>query len=77
MLIINEISIISSVTLSKINKKCRDLGEKQQPFKGIPVVIFTSNFYQFPPVIGMSLLKLPININKLILPAVKEGLKYI
>jgi len=45
MLIINEISIISGVTLSKINKKCGDLGEKQQPFKGIPVVIFTGNFY--------------------------------
>jgi len=29
MLIINEISMISSVTLSKINKKYRDLGEKQ------------------------------------------------
>jgi len=45
MLIINKISIISSVTLSKINKKYGDLGEKQQPFRGIPVVIFTGDFY--------------------------------
>jgi len=77
MLIINEISIISGVTLSKINKKYRDLREKQQPFRGILVVIFTGDFYQFPPVMGMSLLKLPTNINKSTLPAVEEGLKYI
>jgi len=45
MLIVDEISIISSVTLLKINKKYGDLREKQQPFRGIPVVIFTGNFY--------------------------------
>jgi len=45
MLIVDEISIIFSVTLLKINKKCGDLGEKQQPFGGILVVIFTSDFY--------------------------------
>ena len=69
--------MISGITLSKINKKYRDFEEKQQPFRGIPVVIFTDDFYQFPPVIGMSLLKLLTNINKLTLLAVEEDLKYI
>jgi len=77
MLIIDEISMISGVTLSKINKKCGDLGEKQQPFGGIPVVIFTGDFYQFPPVMGMSLLKLPTNVNESTLPAVEEDSKHV
>ena len=37
--------MISGVTLLKINKKCGDFGEKQQPFRGMLVVIFTGNFY--------------------------------
>jgi len=45
MLIIDKISIISGVMFLKINKKYRDLREKQQPFRGIPVVIFTGDFY--------------------------------
>jgi len=77
MLIVDKISMISSVTLLKINKKCGDLREKQQPFRGILVVIFTGDFYQFLLVIGISLLKLLTNINELTLLVIEEGSKHI
>ncbi|KAN0070676.1 hypothetical protein V8E54_011545, partial [Elaphomyces granulatus] len=39
MLIIDEISMISGAVLNKIDIKCRNLGDRQRPFGGIPVIV--------------------------------------
>jgi PIF1-like helicase len=57
ILVIDEISMISGVLLYDIDQKCRKLGNQNMPFGGIRVVLFTGDFYQFPPVNGISLLK--------------------
>ena len=56
MLIIDEISMISGAVLNEIDIKCRNLGDRQRPFGGIPVIVFCGDFCQFPPVGGLSLI---------------------
>jgi hypothetical protein len=59
MLIIDEISMISGTMLHQVNQKCQRFGDRALPFGGLPVVILSGDFYQFPPVHGTSLIKLP------------------
>ena len=47
MLIIDEISMISGAVLNEIDIKCRNLGDRQRPFGGIPVIVFSGDFCQF------------------------------
>jgi len=56
MLIIDEISMISGAVLNEIDIKCRNLGDRQRLFGGIPVIVFSGDFCQFPPVGGLSLI---------------------
>jgi hypothetical protein len=51
--------MISGALLHQINRRCQSLGGQNIPFGGLPVVILSGDFYQFPPVHGISLVKLP------------------
>jgi hypothetical protein len=61
MLIVDEISMISGALLNEIDGKCRRLGDKTRLFGGIPVVLFSGDFSQFPPVGGLSLIRIDNN----------------
>ncbi|KDN72074.1 putative conserved hypothetical protein [Colletotrichum sublineola] len=57
VLIIDEASMLGLQTLYDIDQKLRMLrGFPAKPFGGIPVVVFTGDFLQFPPVLQKSLL---------------------
>lgn len=59
ILVIDEISMISGSTLDEIDRRTRSWGDKSLPLGGVPIVVFMGDFYQFSPVAGESLLKLP------------------
>ena len=50
VLIIDEISMLSSSTLSSVDLVCRSLRRSSQPFGGIQVVL-VGDFFQLPPVV--------------------------
>jgi len=56
VLIVDEASMIGGCTLQDINKALQVRRESREPFGGIPAVILTGDFYQFPPVQQKSLL---------------------
>jgi PIF1-like helicase len=61
--IIDEISMVDLKTLSDINHRCKIAralsADSPDLFGGLPVVIFTGDFYQFPPVKGLPLWQEP------------------
>ncbi|GKT61135.1 putative conserved hypothetical protein [Colletotrichum tofieldiae] len=57
VLVIDEASMLGLLTLYEVDQKLRMLrGFPEKPFGGIPVVVFTGDFLQFPPVLQRSLL---------------------
>jgi hypothetical protein len=64
-MIIDEVSMIDLSTLSTINSHCKSARslDRTSPdlFGGLPIVILMGDFYQFPPVRGQPLWKLPQN----------------
>jgi hypothetical protein len=65
VMIIDEVSMVDLSALSIINTHCKiaRLLDRSSPdlFGGLPVVILMGDFYQFPPVQGQPLWKLPRN----------------
>jgi len=55
-LILDEISMVGGSTLHEVNERLQLLRGDKRPFGGIPVVLFTGDFYQFSPVAQTSLL---------------------
>jgi len=63
IMIIDEISIMDLSMLSTINNQCKIAKslDRNSPdlFGGLPTVIFIGDFYQFPPIRGPALWKIP------------------
>src|SRR5216117_1403100 len=55
-LILDEISMVGGSTLHEVNERLQLLRGDKRPFGGIPVVLFTGDFFQFSPVAQTSLL---------------------
>lgn len=49
VLVIDEISMLSSVTLGLVDRVCRKLRERPEPFGGLQVVL-VGDFFQLPPI---------------------------
>ena len=79
MLIIDEISYVSSKFFGRIEKRMREImAEKNKPFGGLAVVI-VGDMYQFPPVEGTSLYTSTADLflrNKQLDPATTAGVQY-
>lgn len=58
-LVIDEISMLGSTTLVDIDLRLRTLRSDTRPFGGIPIVLFSGDFYQFGPVNDTSVLIRP------------------
>jgi len=56
VLIVDEVSMVGGGTLQSINEALQARRESREPFGGMPIVILTGDFYQFPPVQQKSLL---------------------
>ncbi|GKT51821.1 ATP-dependent DNA helicase pfh1 [Colletotrichum spaethianum] len=55
--VVDKVSMLGLLTLYEVNQKLPMLrGFLEEAFRGLPVVIFTSNFLQFTPVLQKSLL---------------------
>ncbi|KZR95969.1 Uncharacterized protein APZ42_009953, partial [Daphnia magna] len=79
MLIIDEISYISSKFLGRIEKRLREIiAEKNLPFRGLAVLI-VGDMFQFPPVDGTTLYTSTADLylrNRKLDPATTAGVQY-
>ena len=55
-LVLDEVSMIGGSTLYDIDQRLQMLRGSKKPFGGLPLVLFTGDFYQFSPVVQTSLL---------------------
>jgi hypothetical protein len=63
VLIVDEVSMLGGITLNDINEVLKQVRRDSRPFGGMPVVLFTGDFYQFGPVLQRSIL-LPARIRR-------------
>jgi hypothetical protein len=54
--IVDEVSMLGGITLNDINEQLKHARRDARPFGGMPVVLFTGDFYQFGPVLQRSIL---------------------
>ena len=55
-IVLDEVSMVGGATLHDIDEHLQRLREDKRPFGGIPIVIFSGDFFQFSPVAQTSLL---------------------
>jgi hypothetical protein len=59
-LVIDEISMLGARTLSDIDSRLQRIRSNKRPFGGIPIIIFSGDFFQFSPVKEPSVLLQPV-----------------
>lgn len=60
VLVVDEISMLGAATLAEVDDQLQKLRSSNEAFGGIPVIIFSGDFFQFPPVKDRSVLLQPL-----------------
>jgi hypothetical protein len=59
VLVVDEISMLGAATLADVDTRLQQLRSSEEAFGGIPIIIFSGDFFQFPPVQDRSVLLQP------------------